>query len=79
MRIKSLIFAGSVALALLATPALANHSNPQKIDDKGAPSPCEANQLAADGSWTRIPCQELGASGPPQHKSAARRTDKDAH
>jgi ABC-type phosphate transport system substrate-binding protein len=78
MPIARSIFVGAVAaLAVLGAPAMANNSNPQKVDDKPASSSCDANELAADGSWTRIPCQELGASGPTTHKSAARKADKD--
>ncbi len=77
MRIAPLIFSGFTALAVLTAPALAKNSQPQKIDDQPASRSCQAYQQAADGSWTPLPCQELGTGGQPQHKSAARKTDED--
>jgi hypothetical protein len=79
MRIARLIAAGFAALAVLTVPALAKNSQPQKIDDQPASRSCQAYQQAADGSWTALPCRELDAGGQPQHKSAARKTDEDAH
>jgi hypothetical protein len=71
MRIVQLIFAGSVtALAVLTAPALAKHSGAPKTDDASASSSCHARQQVANGSWTEIPCQEVGAGGQTQHKSA---------
>jgi hypothetical protein len=75
VRIAQLIFVGSVtALAVLAAPALAKHSGPQKTGDRQdqASSSCHARQQAADGSWTEIHCQEVGSDGQTQHKSATR-------
>ena len=75
MRIKRAIFVGSIAtLAAMTAPALAKHSGAQKTDDKQdqASSSCHVRQQVADGSWTEIPCQEVGASGQTQHKSATR-------
>ena len=79
MRIARLVFSGFIALVVLTAPALAKNSHSQKIDDQPASRPCEAYQQAADGSWASLPCQELGTSGQPQHKSAARKTDEDTH
>ena len=77
MRIAATIFAGSIAaLALLASPALAKHTDPQKADDKPAASACTAYQPQADGSWKPLPCEEGGAASRPSHKSAARTTDE---
>lgn len=69
MRIAKLIFAGSVAALVMASPVLAKHSESQKVgdDDKSASSSCHAYQQAADGSWTQLPCQEAG--GQTQHRS----------
>jgi hypothetical protein len=78
MRITPLIFGGFTTLVVLAAPALAKNSQPQKIDEQSASRSCQAYQQAADGSWAPLPCQELGASGQAQHKSAARKTDEDA-
>jgi hypothetical protein len=79
MRIAPLIFGGFTVLAALTAPALAKNSHSQKIDDQPASPSCQAYQQAADGSWTSLPCQELGGGAQPQHKSAARKTDEDAH
>ncbi len=78
MRIVSLIFSGFTALIVLTAPALAKNSQPQKIDEQPASRLCQAYQQAADGSWAPLPCQELGAGGQSQHKSAARKSDEDA-
>ncbi len=75
MRIATSIFVGSMAaLALLTAPALAKNSNVQKTDDSPSSAACHAYQQAADGSWTQLPCQEMGSpsGGQPQHKSATR-------
>jgi hypothetical protein len=80
MRIKRAIFVGSIAtLAAMTAPALAKHSNAQKTDDKSTSSSCHAYQQAADGSWTELPCQELGSGsgGQTQHKSATRNPDEE--
>ena len=79
MRIACLIFGGFTALAVLTAPALAKNSQPQKTDDQAASRSCQAYQQTADGSWIPLPCQEFGASGQAQHKSAARKTDEDTH
>jgi hypothetical protein len=77
MRIKHAIFFGSVtALAVMTASALAKNSTPQKTDDNSTSSSCHAYQQAADGTWTQLPCQELGSpsAAPAQHKSATRGT-----
>jgi hypothetical protein len=75
MRIARLIFVGSVtALAVLTAPELAKHSGARKTDDKQdqTSSSCHARQQIADGSWTEIPCQEVGSDGQTQHRSVTR-------
>jgi hypothetical protein len=77
MRTATTIFAGSMAaLALLASPALAKHTDPQKADDRPAASACTAYQPAADGSWKPLPCEEGAAGSRPSHKSATRTTEE---
>ena len=87
MRIACLIFAGSIAaLAGLTAPAPAKNSNSpananaQKIEDTPVAQGCHAYQQAPGGSWTPLPCQEVGptsqAGMPP--KSAARHPDEDS-
>jgi len=83
MRITGVIFAGSVAvLAVWATPALAKNfdsktSDIQQSDSASASPPCYSYEPKPDGTWTQLPCQEVGAAKPPQHRSAARSEDED--
>ena len=75
MRIASVIFAGSAAaLTALSAPAPAKHSEAQKpTEGATSSSPCHAYQMAGDGSWTQLPCQEAAAAGQqPMRKSATR-------
>jgi hypothetical protein len=73
-----MIFVGSVAaLAALTAPALANNTG--MTTDSSTSSPCKAYQQAPDGTWTQLPCQELGAGNRQQHKSATRSSDKETH
>ena len=76
MQTARMIFVGSIAaLAALTAPALAN--NTAKTTDPSTSSPCKAYQQAPDGTWTQLPCQELGAGNKPQHKSATRSSDQE--
>lgn len=85
MRITGVIFAGSVAaLAVLATPALAKNfdskaSDIQQSDSTSASPPCYSYEPKPDGTWTQLPCQEVGAAKPTPGKSAARSEDVDRH
>jgi hypothetical protein len=77
MRIKRAIFASVVAaLASLTAPALASNSKPQPVAEPPASSSCSAMQPTADGSWARLPCQELGSPQPAPRKSAARGSEQ---
>ena len=59
MRIAKLTLAGSIAAFAVAAPALAkNAAPPPKIEDQSAS--CHSYQMAADGSWTMLPCHEAG-------------------
>jgi hypothetical protein len=71
MRIAKLIFVGSLA-AFVAAPALAKNSDGQKTEDKPASTSCKAYQRAPDGSWTPLPCGEIGV----RQKDTARGTDQ---
>jgi hypothetical protein len=79
MRLGPAIFVASMAALLtLAAPGLARNSETPKANEPTAAStPCHSYQQAADGSWTALPCQELGAPAQPQHKSATRKTDQE--
>ena len=73
MQFRHAIFVGAMAaLASLAVPALAKHPDAQKTSEPSTSSSCSARQKTADGTWTQIPCQELGSGGQTQHKSATR-------
>jgi hypothetical protein len=76
MRLGQAIFFGAAAALLtLAAPTLARDSSANsqttKATEAPASSDCHAYQQAADGSWTQLPCQEMGskASAPP-HSAA---------
>jgi hypothetical protein len=60
MRIAKLAHIGSIALlAVAAAPALAKDAGPPaKIEDQSAS--CHSYQMAADGSWSVLPCHEAG-------------------
>ena len=80
MRIAKSIFVGSMAaLTSLMAPALAKNSDVQKTESSPSAAACHAYQQAADGSWTQLPCQEMGSpsDGKPQHKSATRNTPEE--
>jgi uncharacterized membrane protein len=50
-----------VALALATGPALAKNAAPsQKTEDKSDSATCHSYQMAADGSWSVLPCHEAG-------------------
>lgn len=83
MRIARLTFVGSIAL-LATAPALARNSNSnpadanaQKIENEWAAQGCHAYQKGPDGSWTELPCQEVGPASqtPTRGKSATRIPD----
>ena len=82
MRIAKLIFIGSVAaLAVLMAPALAKNSEPRKTDDQTTSSSCHSYQPAPDGTWTELPCQEIGGQKQQQqqtqHKSTTRSPEEE--
>jgi len=74
MRIVTAIISGSMALAVLMTPALAKHSDAQKANDKPLSSGCHAYERAADGSSIALPCGEVGSGGQTQPNSATHET-----
>jgi ABC-type phosphate transport system substrate-binding protein len=67
MRIAKLTLVGSIAaLALAAAPALAKNAAPaQKTEDQSISASCHSYQMAADGSWSVLPCHEAGQT---EHK-----------
>jgi hypothetical protein len=80
MRIKDAIAGGVIAaLASMATPALAKHVETPKPAEQPVSSSCSASQQTADGTWTQVPCQEVGSPAQPPGKSAARSPDEQTH
>lgn len=76
MRKSGGILLGSiVALALVSAPVLAKS---QKADDKSPAAACTAYEKAADGSWTPVPCQEIGSGGR-KHQEAKPASDDDVN
>lgn len=73
------LLASTAGLLALAAPTLARNSEPQKTTEQTASSPCRAYQQAADGSWTQVPCQEMGPAGQTQHRPAPHGTDEETH
>ena len=78
MRIKHAIFAGTMAaLASSTAPALAKHSVAKTVSEPAAPSTCSAEQKTADGTWARLPCEEVGSPQQKPGRSAARSSDQE--
>jgi len=76
MRLGQAIFLGAAAALLtLAAPTLAKNSSANSHTAKATEAPvsasCQAYQQAADGSWTQLPCQEMGAKASAQPHSTA--------
>lgn len=75
MRKSDRILLGSiVALALTSAPVLAKS---EKADDKSAAGACSAYEKAPDGSWTSVPCREIGSGGRKHQESRQPRSDDD--
>ena len=78
MRLGHAMFLGLMAALLsLAAPTLARNSNQQKPSEVPASSSCRAYQQAADGTWTQLPCQELGSKPAAAPKSASKHGDEE--
>ena len=76
MRFGHAIFVATIAAVLAAAvPGLAKNAETPKAGEQPASSSCHSYQQTSDGSWTELPCQELGA--PSQHRSARRKTDEE--
>jgi hypothetical protein len=78
MRNAAALFAATIALmTALTMPALAKNSDSQKAEEKSASSTCHSYQMAADGSWTALPCAELGAAPRAQRKVQTQGANED--
>jgi hypothetical protein len=73
---QAILFGTAAALLTLAAPTLARDSNSHttKTTEAPAPASCHAYQQAADGSWTQLPCQEMGSKPHSAAKSATEET-----
>jgi hypothetical protein len=60
--VVAILSAAVAALTMLASPVLAKNAEAQKVGEPAAASPCSSYQQNPDGTWTRIPCQELGTT-----------------
>jgi uncharacterized low-complexity protein len=66
MWIAKLTLISSIAALAVAAPALAKNAAPaQKTDEQSVSASCHSYQMAADGSWTVLPCHEAGQT---EHK-----------
>lgn len=80
MRIINAIFFGSIAaLSILTAPVLARTSDAQKTDDKSTSSSCDSFKQNPDGSWTQVPCQEIGPAAQTPRKPSTRSVDDTTH
>jgi hypothetical protein len=80
MRKASLILPGSIALlAVLSAPVLAKSPGAPKAEEKPASSGCSAYEMAPDGTWTVLPCQETGSTGQTRQRSAPHGGDEANH
>jgi hypothetical protein len=68
-------FTSFAALAMAAAPAQAKNAGDRKAEEKPASSSCHSYVQNPDGSWTPIPCQELGPPTHTQQKSRGRDED----
>lgn len=77
MRIANLTVIISVsALALAAAPAVAKNAAPaQKTEDQSISATCHSYQMAADGTWSVLPCHEAGQT---EHKPAPKAGEQES-
>ena len=81
MRLGQAMFFGSAAALLtLAAPTLARNSamssHAAKTSEAPASASCHAYQQEADGTWTQLPCLEMGSKAQ-QPKSASKNSTEE--
>ena len=74
LKSAGILLGSIVALALASAPALAKS---EKADDKSAAGACSAYEKAPDGSWTPVPCREIGSGGRKQSRQPPSDDDDD--
>ena len=72
-KLSAILPVAAAMLAVLTAPVPAKSAGAQKSNDEQASAPCSAYEKAPDGSWQRLPCQEIG--GQRQQKSKTRGED----
>ena len=76
MRLGQAMFLGLVAALLtLAVPTLARNPNTAKTSEAPSSASCHAYQQEPDGTWTQLPCQEMGSKVHP--KSTSKNADQE--
>ncbi len=77
MRIANLtVIISMSALALAAAPAVAKNAAPtQKTEDQSISATCHSYQMAADGTWSVLPCHEAGQT---EHKPAPKAGEQES-
>jgi len=80
MRVKIAFFLGALAtLAVLAAPSQAKTPDAQKTSDQPSSPSCDGYEQNPDGSWTHVPCQELGTGTPANPKTSPPGSGKAPH
>jgi hypothetical protein len=80
MRVLIAILLAAIAnLAVLAGPSLAKTPDAQNTSDQPSSPSCDGYEQNADGSWTHLPCREIGPDTRANPKTSARSADKTSH
>ena len=80
MRLGQAILLGTAAALLtLAAPTLARNSSAAKPAEAPASASCQAYQQAPDGTWTQLPCQEMGPKAAPVHPRSEPESPTEQH
>lgn len=77
-KIPAMMFAALATLAVAASPAGAatKNSGDQKAEERQDSSSCHSYVQNPDGSWTPIPCQEIGPPARTHSKSSGQSEDE---
>ncbi|MGP9814363.1 hypothetical protein ACTZWT_22865 [Rhodopseudomonas sp. NSM] len=75
-RTKFIGIATIAAVTLFAAPALASNQAHQGSVSEAPANGCSSYMKAPDGSWTKIPCTEAGASAAASRRNGTRTSEK---
>ena len=78
MRLARSTFIALAILAVLASPAPGKNAKAQKQSEETAAPTCHAYQLAGDGNWIALPCEEGGAPKSTHHRAAPKSDNDEA-